>query len=216
VTGRTLKCRRALAGDEDGEVTKTRSVSILKTQLMVDVSHLRRTCRTRRSAASAVRGERERTTGGSERGVTIVEMLIATFILGVGVVGAASLFVASAESVSVSRGQADATDIATGEVEVIRSWPYETVGIDVASDGYVPTVDGRQTITEPSGNRVEPNEIVERDGVDYVIERSVTWAVVGADPQAYKVVTVTVTWQAPGGERSVTVQTGRYEGADDA
>jgi len=197
-------------------VTKAGSVSILKTQLMVDVPHLRRSCRTRQTDALPGRGKGERSGGDSERGVTIVEMLMATFILGVGVVGAATLFVASAETVSVSRTQADANDIATSEIEVIRSWPYETVGIDLAADGYVPTVDGRQTVTGPSENRVVPIDVVDRDGVDFEVDRSITWAVVGADPQAYKIVTVTVIWQAPGGERSVTVQTGRFAGAGDA
>ncbi len=197
--------------------------SILKTLPMANFFHLRRLNRTRRSVAPVSRRRSERSCQGAEgryqpveSGVTIVEMLVATFILGVGVMGAASLFVASAESASVSRSQADATDIATGDVEEIRSWPFDAVGIDVTADGYVPVVEGRQTVSEPTDNRVEPTETVERDGVEFEVDRSVTWARVGADRQAYKIVTVTVTWQAHGGERSVTVQTGRFGGADDA
>ncbi len=159
--------------------------------------------RTRQTAPGDIRG--------SERGVTVVEMLVASMILAVGVAGAATLFVASAESISVAGGEADATDIAEGELERVRALPYLEVGVSVTADGYVPVVDGRPTVTEAGPNRVEPMGTLARDGIDFRIERSVTWAQVGDDPEGYKIVVVDVRWDAAGLERTVKVQTGLYE-----
>ncbi len=147
----------------------------------------------------------------SERGITVIEMLVASMILAVGVAGAATLFVASAESISVAGGEADATDIAAGELERVRAMPYLEVGVSVTADGYVPMVDGRQTVTEAGPNRVEPTGTLTRHDIDFRIERSVTWAGVDGDPEGYKVVVVNVRWDAAGLERSVKVQTGLYE-----
>ena len=143
----------------------------------------------------------------------MVEMLVASMILAVGVAGAASLFVVSAESISVAGGEADATDIARGELERVRALPYMEVGVSVTADGYVPSVDGRQTVTEAGPNRVEPAGTLTRHGIDFRIERSVTWAGAGGDPEGYKVVVVTVRWDAAGLERTVKVQMGMYEDA---
>ena len=148
----------------------------------------------------------------AERGVTVVEMLVASMILAVGVAAVATLFVASARSAGAARGHDDAGDLAASEVEIIRSMPYAEVGIAVSADGYAPFVDGRPTVTEPDDNRIEPIGTASRDGVDFTIERSATWAPIGAERNGYKIVVVTVTWSSSAGERSVTVQTGRFEG----
>ena len=148
----------------------------------------------------------------SEAGVTVVEMLVATFILGLGVMGVASLFVTGARSLEVSERQADATDVATSELEIIRALNYENLGIASSSDGYVPTFDGRETVTVDEKNLVEAISSITRAGTDFKVERSVTWAVVGSNKRAYKIIVVTVRWGTPAGERSVSTQTGRYEG----
>lgn len=158
---------------------------------------------------------RARRTGGrppADRGTTVVELLVASLLLGVGVLGVAGLFVASARSTSVVESQADATDIATGEIELIRSLPYEEIGIAVSAPGYQPQVDGRPTVTEAGGNRVFPTGTVSRDGIDFGIERSVTWIEAGTSGRSYKLVVIDVTWRTASGDRSVTLQTGLYEG----
>lgn len=147
----------------------------------------------------------------SENGVTVVEMLVASLVLAIGIAGIATVFVASADSVSLARQQAVASDLAAGEVEIIRALPYEHVGISVSADGYVGMFDGRRTVTEPSANRVEPIGDTTQDGVDFEIRRSVTWESIGDDAEGYKVVTVSVRWAAVAPERSVTIQTGLFE-----
>jgi hypothetical protein len=161
--------------------------------------------RTRRRASASGRG--------SERGVTVVEMLVASFLLGVGVMGVAVLFVASARSGAVADRQADATDVASGELEIIRAMAYDEVGIASDADGYVPIVDGRPTVTEPGPNLVLPLGTANRDGITYDIERSVTWVEAGTTGTEFKTVVVSVRWDSTAGERQVTLQTGLYEGS---
>ncbi len=145
--------------------------------------------------------------------MTIVELLVASLILGLGVMGVSALFVASARSATIAEVQADATDIAAGEIEVIRSLPYDQVGIATSASGYQPEVDGRPTVTEPGANLITPEERVERDGDPFLVERSVTW-MTPADPGAvYKLVLVRVSWETTAGTRQVELQTGLYEGA---
>lgn len=204
---RTLQCRPATDGDECGG-SRIRLSGRSCRGLMFSLQHHRRTPR----RAAARRSERPPLR--SERGVTLVEMLVASFILAVGIAGVATIFIASAESVAVVQGQADATDVATGEVEIIRSMPYGEVGISVAADGYEPVVAGRRTVTEAATNRVEPLGQVIRAGVDFRIDRSVTWEPIGGNPDGYKVVSITVRWDAPAGERSVAVQTGLFSDGD--
>lgn len=148
-----------------------------------------------------------------DRGVTVVELLMASLIVGLGVMGVSGLFVASARSTAVAEHQADATDIATGELEIIRSLPYEDIGIATSAPGYVPTVDGRPTVTETGANLVAPVGVVSRRGVDFQIERSVTWITAGVSDRSYKLVVVTVDWETEDGQRSIRLQTGVYEGA---
>ena len=148
----------------------------------------------------------------SEAGVTVVEMMVASFLLGLGVMGVAALLVTSARTAAIAEAQSDASALATGELEIIRSFDYALVGIDPSSDGYLPSVEGRPTVTESEGNLVEARDKLEVDGTVYGIERSVTWATVGADLEAYKIVRITVEWESRAGVRSLNVQTGLHEG----
>lgn len=141
---------------------------------------------------------------------------MATLILSLAVAGLSSVFVSSAETAAVARSQADATDIATSEIEIIRASAYQNVGISLAADGYVATFEGRRTVTEDDENIVLPRGSVDREGAQFVIERSVTWAPLQGNPEAYKIVTIVVEWEAFAGQRQVVLQTGIYEGADDA
>jgi len=161
--------------------------------------------------ASAPRGA-----AATDAGVTIVEMLAAIFILGVGVMGVATLMVASARTAAVAEAERDASVLATGEIEIIRSLDYELIGIDPSADGYAPTVEDRPTVTEPADNRIRPVETIEIGTRSFKVERSVTWASVGDNREAYKIVRVVVSWESNVGVRSHTVQTGLHEGLFDA
>lgn len=163
-----------------------------------------------------VRAGRERSRLGGELGVTVVEMLMATMILGVGVLGVSSLFVTSSRAGSTAEARTTAAEFVTAELERIRSWPFETVGVSPSAPGFVAAVDGRPTVVEEAENRIVPEEVVERNGFDFEVERAVTWASLPGQPEAYKVVTVSVTWTAGGLAQSVTMQTGLYRGGGGA
>lgn len=148
----------------------------------------------------------------ADDGVSIVEMLIASFVLGLGVMGVATLLVAGARTASIAEAQRDATAVTSGELEILRSLDYDTVGIDPSAKGYAPEVDGLPTVTEIGKNLVDPLGEVTVDGVVFNIERSVTWAKLGSDARAYKIVVVEVIWDTQSGQRSLTMQTGLHEG----
>lgn len=143
--------------------------------------------------------------------MTLVETMMATLVTAVGVAGVAGLLVTSARTASLAELQSQATDLASAELETIRSLDYDLIGIAPTAPDFVASVDGLTTVTVV-GDLIEPLEKVELDGEVFVIERSVTWVVVGADREAYKLVAVEVEFEGPSGRRQVVVQTGVHEG----
>lgn len=140
-------------------------------------------------------------------------MLVASFILGLGVVGVASLMVASSRLGAVASADRDAAAVASAELEIVRSLAYETIGIATTAEGYVASVDDRPTVTESGDNVVEPVGVMTLGDTDFELARSVVWASVGSDDRAYKIVTIDVSWMTSSGVRSVTVRTGLHEGS---
>lgn len=147
-----------------------------------------------------------------EAGVTVVEMLAAVFVLAIGVMSVSALLVTSARTAAIAEAQSDASALATGELEILRSYDYALIGIDPSSEGYAPSFEDRPTVTEEDGNLVQAQDKVEVDDTVYGITRSVTWATVGENREAYKIVRIDVSWESRAGSRSVTVQTGLHEG----
>ena len=72
----------------------------------------------------------------SDRGTTVVEMIVATMLLGVGVLAVFSSLSAAGKATSVADHRSTAVRVATSELETIRSWPYDDVGISVTRLGY--------------------------------------------------------------------------------
>jgi hypothetical protein len=153
-----------------------------------------------------------------ESGTTVVEMIVATFILGTAVAGAAGLISMASSTVASGNHRETATDIGIAELERIRSWPYVEIGIATSADGYEPVFDGSRTVIEPGRNRVEPREISTVDGRDYEIARYVTWATldVGGDriEMGYKVVTIGVSWADSSGDHTIWHQSGFFEASN--
>ncbi len=148
-----------------------------------------------------------------EQGLTVVEMLVATMIVALGVVGASSVFVLSARSTAAAGTRSDAATVLASEIEAIRALPYEAIGIGPSQPGYEAIVDGRTTVTTGTA-AVEPTGSVDVGGQVFEIDRAVTWVVVGTEREAYKLVRVTVNWRDAAGDHDVSAQTGIY-GNDD-
>ena len=151
-----------------------------------------------------------------EAGMSIPEVLVAALLLAVGVGGVVATLGTSGEAAATGRHQSTAAGIATGEVEVIRSVPYDEVGIAASSPGYVPRFEGRDTVTG-AVNRVEATGTTTVDVITYELERHITWRdiTVGGSPIArgYKQVTIIVSWSDGTGPHQVRLDSGRYEGA---
>ena len=157
---------------------------------------------------------------GADAGITIVEMIVATLILGVGIAGAATLLVGASNTAAVSGNRRTATEIGVEEIERIRSWPYGVVGIMRAAPAYVPTFERLPTVTETGENRLEPTGSETREGVDYDVARYVTWLPIEVNrvllPQGYKRLTIGISWTDSAGDHTVWHETGLFESSDDA
>lgn len=148
-----------------------------------------------------------------DRGLTVVEMLVATMIVAIGVVGASSVFVLSARSTAAAGTRSEAAAVLAADLESIRALPFDAVGIDPTSVGYVASVDGRPTVSG-GADLVEPLEVVEVGDQEFRVARAVTWVTIGAEPEGYKLVRVTVSWTDSAGDHDIAAQTGIFGDSD--
>ncbi len=153
-----------------------------------------------------------------ERGATIVEMIVATMLLAIAVLAAATAMGAATKTAAVAEHRSVAARLATSEVESIRSRPYGLIGIDPATRGYKPRFEGRPTVSGRD-HVLKPTGTVSVGGVDYRIERHVTWSpiTVGGSTSAegFKIITIIVAWDDTGGPHEVRQDTGIFRHDDD-
>ncbi len=146
-------------------------------------------------------------------------MIVATMLLGVGVLAVFSSLGAAGKATSVADHRSTAVRVATSELEIIRSWPYDEVGISVTSLGYRARFEGRPTVSD-TDMRVEAGGELTIDNTVYTITRNVTWESIrvgrSVTTQGYKLVTVVVSWDDGVGDRSVRQDTGLYSPDSDA
>jgi len=149
-----------------------------------------------------------------EAGFSIVEAIVATMLLAVGVLAAVASLGAAARSEAAGNHRQEAARLASSELEAVRAVPYAEVGIALASPGYVPRFEGRTTVTV-TVSRVEATGTQTIGGTVYAVRRHITWAPIqnGAvrNAQGYKWVTVVVSWTDATGSHQVRQDTGRYE-----
>lgn len=148
-----------------------------------------------------------------ERGVALVEVIIAMTLFAV-VAGA--MAVASGSSmrmIGTSNGRQGATQLASQEMELLRATPYEVIGLDpttsfetaasspdVAVDRSagtyrVPLVNGQEESLVLVGTTVHRN-VLTLKRFNYVVYRYVTWPTTEQD---HKRVTIVVTWRGNDG-----------------
>ena len=144
---------------------------------------------------------------------------MATMLLGVGVLAVLSSLGAATTATSVADGRSTAVRLATTELETLRSWPYDDVGISTSSRGYRSRFEKRRTVSD-GDSRVEAKDEITVDNVVYEVRRHVTWASIkvgrSVTRQGYKVVTVIVSWEDRVGDHSVRQDTGLYSPDDNA
>ncbi|MDW3221151.1 MAG: hypothetical protein R8F63_21300 [Acidimicrobiales bacterium] len=154
----------------------------------------------------------------TDRGTTVVEMIVATMLLSVGILAVLVSMNTATTTTAVADNRSTGVRVASSEIEAMRAQPYDDVGISSGSRGFRRSFEGRPTVTS-GGARVEARASVVVDGITYDIRRDVTWAsiTVGATriPEGYKLVTITVTWDDSVGDHTIRQDTGLYRPADD-
>ncbi len=148
--------------------------------------------------------------GDGQRGLSIVEMMVATLLLAIGVAGATSLFVSASRVTLVSETRADANRLAENEIERLRGLDPALVGFDPAVPGFRVRVDGDLTVVVP-GSVLQPRRVVTVDEVDFTVVTEVVWRSVTVagrtDDEAYRRVRVQVAWDDDVGPHTVEQST---------
>lgn len=148
-----------------------------------------------------------------EAGTSIVEAIVATMLLAVGVLAVVASLGAASKATATGDHRTIAARLAAGELEAARAIPYDDLGIAVSSRGYVSRFEGRLTVTTGRNAVVALSEQLV-DPTEYTIRRHVTWAPIQAGPtriaQGYKLVTVIVTWTDATGPHQLRQDTGVY------
>ncbi len=144
----------------------------------------------------------------NEHGLSLVEILVATTLLAIGIVGASSLLAASSRTIATADHRAQATRLAVSEMEAIRAYPYSRI-----------IVDGGQPVTAQADatSPLIPKEALTIDGTEYVVVREIAWGSIGSGPtaneQAYKVLTVSIYWKDASGNHEIRHESGLYPSA---
>lgn len=170
-----------------------------------------------------------------EDGMTLIEIMIAIFILAVAILAVATTAVSSLTTMRISRERQHATAAVTGAIEEIRSYDFRDIAIDdgelaeLGGDVFVTTGDCPQPTNDPAAlcfdhddDALNPEEMVTSTTggvVDYktvevdgrlTVRRFVTW--LNRDPttvskQDAKRVTVIATFEDSGSSRTVREST---------
>ena len=113
---------------------------------------------------------------------------------------------ASTELVENSSRHLTATQIGASEIEKVRALPYDVVAMRTAEAGTT-YFEGAEQVTDATDGKVEPSTDVERDGVEYTIDRYVTWRSAVVDgttmDNAFKQITVIVSWTDERGDHDI-------------
>jgi type II secretory pathway pseudopilin PulG len=108
----------------------------------------------------------------SQQGFTLMEIMVAGLVLTIALIFIAHFFTASAARILTSDTRSNMTQVASQEIETIRSMEYQSVGTEGG---------------QPSG-RLAPVEVIESGGNKYLILREVTFftdpSYVKANPSA--------------------------------
>ncbi|MDQ3709180.1 MAG: prepilin-type N-terminal cleavage/methylation domain-containing protein [Actinomycetota bacterium] len=146
-------------------------------------------------------------------GLSLVEILVALFLLALVLMGLASTMIASLASITRDEQRVRATQLANELLEDLRIVPWDDLGFYAGDAGYQSTFDGADTVTltggRPSGSQapLPGPQTVTRDGVQYTTTLNAVWydeagdglAPTDADPRDAKRTHATVAWTDRGG-----------------
>ncbi len=178
----------------------------------------------------------ERRSANRESGFSLVEVIVATMLMGIGIAGAASVLASSSRTAATASHRSQASHLAVAEIETIRAMSYDLVAIDPEAKGFEKEFDGRETVTSdelgepatkkpailspigtaPRSDIVMPYEEVKIADMTFTVFRHVTWAAAGPDTQtikrSYKVINIIIRWTDSSGQHEVQQETGLFSG----
>jgi type IV pilus assembly protein PilV len=120
-----------------------------------------------------------------DAGFSLVEVLVASTVLTVGILGAVEVMKSSFAVASRTTERARATAVAVEHLEATRATPFDQLAVP----------------TDPSAPPTQTTESV--GGSDFTIKRTLSWKADGANSQAYKQVAVWVEWKDTAGTHEV-------------
>jgi Tfp pilus assembly protein PilV len=141
-------------------------------------------------------------------------------LMGVGIVGAASLFSLSSRASAAAEHRTQASHVIVSEMETIQALPYSKVGLNPAAKGFQRAYEGRETAvwTKPSAatpDPVSPYSVRVINGTSYTIVRNITWADSGTGAylvkKSYKVLNIEVQWVDSSGTHTIQQESGVYQ-----
>ena len=136
-----------------------------------------------------------------EEGFTLIEMLVAIVVIGLGLMALASVAITSLRSIRISRERQDAVQIASSVIEDVRSYDYDRIAMPTtySGPGTVTTVAGTETVHTDTDGQVE-HTWTSSDG--HRVTTIVTRPTAGG-----RRVTTTVAWDDRGETKVVTEET---------
>ncbi len=146
--------------------------------------------------------------------MSLVEMLVAMFILAVSLTALASSIITSLTAMSRDERRVRATQLANEELETLQGMPWDATGFYADDAGYTATAGGAQTVTlglnragaTHAASAPTPTETFVRDGITYSVTRQITWvddpadgvAPSDIDPNDLKTFSVDIAWDDRG------------------
>ena len=149
-----------------------------------------------------------------ERGLTLVEMMVAVLVLGIVLSAMASVIITSLTAMQRDEHRVRATQLGQQELERLRALEWDCVAFDTTDPDYVATFNGSPTValdpaacSEPAIAPDPSPRVVTVDGIDYTVITHVYWiddpeddppTGADSDPHDYKEFHVEVTWTLRG------------------
>lgn len=150
----------------------------------------------------------------AEAGTSIVEVMVATLLLSVGVLAVVTSLGAATRAARTGDLRSIAVRVAADELEVVRAMPFDQIGISAADPAYQLRFEGRSTVSE-AVNRIGATGDVVIDDMAFDIRRHVTWRPIDVGGsrinEGFKLVTIVVTWTDPAGDHEVRQDTGIHD-----
>ncbi|HEV7525159.1 MAG TPA: fibronectin type III domain-containing protein [Acidimicrobiia bacterium] len=160
----------------------------------------------------------------SEAGFTIIELVVSMALLAIVAAPLAGVFWSSIRTAGVSGHRTDGSSIASREIEAMRAVPYAQVGFYANQAGFVSTFDSPALTTvslgpsAPASVALAPTDAapVVQGGVPFTVARYIVWIDARDSTttfaQAYKRLTVIITWTDRGGAHQVRQDSLLYPG----